>query len=281
MSGRIGDDWIALVMGSPVSQSLSPVIHEAAFRTDGRAGSFGAVECAPEELGSLVEECRACGLVGASVTMPLKEVVVGWCDELSADAVALRAVNCLVFDAGSVIGHNTDGSGCASALARAGATIRGDRAVVLGAGGTARSVALALARLGADVTLVNRTESRARAAAIDLSMLPDLEGTVVAGDPESLHGARILVNATSVGMGTQETLVPAGMLHPDLVVLDAVYSPLETRLLREARAAGARAVDGLWMLVDQARLQQRLWFGVMPDAAVMRRAAEARLATRQ
>lgn len=281
MSGRIGDDWIALVMGSPVSQSLSPVIHEAAFRTDGRAGSFGAVECAPEELGSLVEECRACGLVGASVTMPLKEVVVGWCDELSADAVALRAVNCLVFDAGSVIGHNTDGSGCASALARAGATIRGDGAVVLGAGGTARSVALALARLGADVTLVNRTESRARAAAIDLSMLPDLEGTVVAGDPESLHGARILVNATSVGMGTQETLVPADMLHPDLVVLDAVYSPLETRLLREARAAGARAVDGLWMLVDQARLQQRLWFGVMPDAAVMRRAAEARLATRQ
>lgn len=281
MTSRIGRDWIALVAGSPVSQSLSPAIHEAAFRADGRSGSFGAVECAPAEVQGLVEECRTRGLVGASVTMPLKEAVIASCDTVSDDASVLGAVNCLAFVSGSVIGHNTDGAGCAAALVRAGAAIAGEDSVVLGAGGTARAVALALARLGSRVTLVNRTASRADAAAATLSSVTGVSGSVVAGDIGALAEARVLVNATSVGMGTQESPVDVVHLHPDLVVLDAVYSPLDTRLLRDARAIRARAVDGVWMLVEQARLQQQLWFGTMPDAAVMRRAAEGRLAARQ
>lgn len=281
MTGRIGDDWIALVTGSPISQSLSPAIHEAAFRAANRTGTFGAVECTPDGMADLLDECTEHRLVGASVTMPLKEAVVGLCDTLSADASALGAVNCLEFRSGSVTGHNTDGAGCAAALLRAGASIAGEGAVVLGAGGTARAVALALARLGARVTLVNRTATRAVAAASVLSGVPGLEGSVGAGDVSALADARILVNATSVGMGTADTPVDGGLLHRGLVVVDAVYSPLETSLLREARAVGALGVDGVWMLVEQARLQQHVWFGEMPDAMVMRREAEVRLAARQ
>ena len=281
MTGRIGDDWIALVAGSPISQSLSPAIHEAAFHAANRTGAFGAVECTPDGIADLLDECRAHGLVGASVTMPLKEIVVGLCDTVSPDAEALGAVNCLEFGSGSVTGHNTDGAGCAAALIRVGASVAGEGAVVLGAGGTARAVALALARLGARVTLVNRTATRAVAAASALSAVPGLEGSVAAGDISALAGARILVNATSVGMGTVDTPVDVRLLHGDLIVLDAVYSPLETSLLREARAVGALGVDGVWMLVEQVRLQQYVWFGEMPDDTVMRREAEARLAARQ
>lgn len=281
MIDAVPGDWIGFVAGSPIAQSLSPAIHEAAFRAAGRQGSFGAVECAPSETDALVGLCRTRGLVGASVTMPLKEALAGRCDDLSPDAAILGAVNCLRLAGGRIEGHNTDGAGCVAALERHGATVSGATAVVLGAGGTARSVALALARHGARVVLVNRTASRAVEAVASVSRATGLSGEMVVGDLAAVGRAGILVNATSVGMGSDAVPVPVDVLHEDLVVLDAVYHPLETGLLRAARAAGARGVDGVWMLVEQARLQQHLWFGDLPDAGVMRKAAEAGLAARQ
>ncbi len=281
MIDALPGEWIGLVAGSPIAQSLSPAIHEAAFRAAGRRGSFGAVECTAEESAGLVAMCRTRDLVGASVTMPLKEAIVGLCDDLSPDAEALGAVNCLRFDDDRVEGHNTDGPGCIAALERAGATVAGSVAVVLGAGGTARSVALSLARCGARVVIVNRTVPRAVEAAESLSRAVGLMGEVTVGDLGAVRGADILVNATSVGMGSSAVPVPVDVLHDGLVVLDAVYHPLDTALIRAARAVGARGVDGVWMLVEQARVQQHLWFGEMPDAEVMRKAAEVALSARQ
>jgi shikimate dehydrogenase len=173
-----------------------------------------------------------------------------------------------------LIGSNTDGDGCCNAIEQAGVGIAGSRVVVVGAGGTARAIVATLARRGAsDVAVINRTESRAQDV---------ITSTNVAriGKAEDIADATILINATSVGMGTQETPVDATRLHSALVVLDAVYHPLETTLLRDAKRAGAKTVDGLWMLVHQGALQQLAWFNEIGDVQLMRQAAVDELAHR-
>lgn len=262
---------LGVVLGSPVSQSLSPAIHEAAFRAAGRSGRFEAWECTADELGPTIERVRASGAVGASVTMPLKEAIVGLCDGLDPTAAILGAVNCLRVGPDGLVGYNTDGDGCCDALERhGGATVEGSAAVVLGAGGTARSVCFALASRGSSVSVVNRTASRAAEVARLNDSISHPRGAIRVGSIDDIASSTLLVNATSVGMGSQQSPVERGVLHPGLTVLDAVYHPLETRLLGWARECGARSVDGLWMLIEQARRQQQVWFGDMPDGAAMR-----------
>lgn len=278
----IVSDWIAFVAGSPVTHSLSPAIHSAALRLYGRLGVYGSLECGVDEVSRVWDQCRRQGMVGASVTMPLKEVVVAGCDALSPSAQVLGAVNCLAVTPSGLVGHNTDGEGCAAALVNAGAALdSNDFAVVLGAGGTARAVALALASRGVRVTFVSRTREKAEMAAGRIAAAANVAGQVTVGSMADVADATVIVNATPVGMGSNESPVPSEVLPTGVVVLDAVYHPLETTLLRQARAAGATPVDGLWMLVEQARLQQEIWFGEIPDGGVMRRAAEDQLAGRQ
>jgi shikimate dehydrogenase len=219
-------------------------------------------------------------VVGFSVTMPLKSAVISYLDALDSDAELLQAVNCVSFTGDQAVGHNTDGAGCCDALVEQGsAQLQGARVVVLGAGGTARSVALALVRRGAQVLIVNRTAENAQAlVSVIESGSPGCSISV--GDASDISTASVLVNTTSVGMNSAEIPVAASYLHSGLTVLDAVYSPLETELLRQSRAVGARTVDGLWMLIQQARHQQRLWFQETPVSQAMREAAEQELARR-
>lgn len=274
---------LGAVIGKPIVHSLSPVIHEAAFVAAGRAGRFVARECDSTDVAQVLDDLKSQGVIGVSVTMPLKEVIVTLVDELSPDAERLQAVNCLSFHEGRITGHNTDGDGCCDALEEiAGASISGSTAVVLGAGGAAKSVVLALVRRGAHVIVVNRTHEKAQqVVTLAAHHVPSGTGSVRVGTAESIADASILVNATSIGMNTEELPIPRELLHPGLVVLDAVYSPLDTALLRAARHAGASIVDGLWMLIDQACRQQVVWFGQQPDREAMRSAAERELASRQ
>jgi shikimate dehydrogenase len=267
---------IAAVIGQPVNHSLSPAIHNAAFSASGRAGEYVAIDCGEREVSSLMKTLRTEGLVGLSVTMPLKEVVIDTLDSLHVTASLLNAVNCVSFADGRAVGYNTDGDGCCDALVeQGGVAIEGATAVVLGAGGTARSVALALGRRGARVVVVNRSTDRAEHLVSSLGhALADSSGSLEVGTIESLAEARILVNATSVGMNSKVSPVDPAQLHRKLTILDAVYSPMETSLLSAGRAAKATVVDGLWMLIQQARHQQVLWFGENPDATAMRNAAE-------
>jgi shikimate dehydrogenase len=146
--------------------------------------------------------------------------------------------------------------------------------VVVGAGGTARAIVATLARRGAsDIAVINRTESRAQDVIASVAVAR-------IGNVDDIATANILINATSVGMGSQETPVDAAQLHSSLVVLDAVYHPLETTLLRDAKRAGAKTVDGLWMLVHQGALQQLAWFKEIGDVQLMRQAALDELAHR-
>jgi shikimate dehydrogenase len=274
---------IAAVIGQPVEHSLSPAIHNAAFAASGRVGEYVAIECGEREVSTLMKSIRAEGLVGLSVTMPLKEAVIDTLDSLHVTASLLNAVNCISFTDGRAVGYNTDGDGCCDALTeQGGAVIEGSTAVVLGAGGTARSVALALGRRGARVVVVNRSVERAEHLVNSLGhVLADSSGSLEVGTVESLAKARILVNATSVGMNSKASPIDPSQLHRNLTILDAVYSPMETALLSAGRAAKATVVDGLWMLIQQARHQQVLWFGENPDATAMRIAAEQELERRR
>jgi len=272
---------IAAVIGSPISHSLSPSIHNAAFAAASRDGEYVAIECGLSDVDTTMSNLQSAGLVGLSITMPLKEVVIDCLDFVTPDADFLNAVNCISFGPAGSIGHNTDGDGCCDALVeQGGARLRGATVVVLGAGGTARSIALALVRRGAHVVIVNRTQSHAMELVNAFSGFGD-EVSISVGDQSAIASASILINATSVGMNSSGMPVDTSVLHNQLTVLDAVYSPLETSLLSAARVAGATVVDGLWMLIHQARHQQKLWFGEFSDASAMRLAAERELSARR
>ncbi len=272
---------IAAVIGSPISHSLSPSIHNAAFLAASREGEYVAVECGISDVNATMSKLQSAGLIGLSVTMPLKEAVIDCIDFVTPDADFLNAVNCITFGPTGLIGHNTDGDGCCDALIeQGGARLRGATVVVLGAGGTARSIALALVRRGAHVVVVNRTRSHAMELVGSFAAFGD-EASISVGDQSSIASASILINATSLGMNSSDMPVDSSVLHNQLTVLDAVYSPLETSLLSVARVTGATVVDGLWMLIHQARHQQKLWFGEFSDASVMRLAAERELSARR
>ena len=272
---------IAAVIGTPISHSLSPAIHNAAFTAAQRDGKYVAVDCGLSAVEETMTSLQASGLVGLSVTMPLKEGVIDFLDFVTPDADFLNAVNCISFGPTGSIGHNTDGDGCCDALVeQGGARLRGTTVVLLGAGGTARSIALALVRRGSHVVVVNRTRSNAMDLVNSFAGFGD-EVSISVGDQSSIASASILINATSVGMNSSDMPVDALVLHDQLTVLDAVYSPLETSLLIAARETGATVVDGLWMLIHQARHQQKLWFGEFSDASAMRLAAERELSARR
>ena len=272
---------VAAIIGYPVSQSLSPAMHNAIFHQRKLDWSYVAMEVREEALPGIMQTLSSTSLLALSVTMPHKEAIFEILDnastsfgEIDESARAARSVNTIAISGGRLIGSNTDGDGCCNAIGQTGVDIAGSRVVVVGAGGTARAIVATLARRGAsDVAVINRTESRAQDV---------IASTNVAriGTVDDIANASILINATSVGMGNQETPVDATRLHSDLVVLDAVYHPLETTLLRDAKRVGAKTVDGLWMLVHQGALQQLAWFKEIGDVQLMRQAAVDELAVR-
>jgi len=257
----------ACVIGWPVAHSRSPLIHRywlAHYRID---GSYEAVPVEPAALGTFVEALRRGAYAGCNVTVPHKEAVLAHVDSVDAVASRLGAANTLVCEDGRVAATNTDGYGfmahlrsSAPDLELAGATV-----TVLGAGGAARAIAGALVDEGAGmIRLVNRTRARAE------RLKRDLDGPLEVWDwdarVEALAACALLVNATSLGMAGAPALeLDLAALPREAVVADIVYAPLETDLLKRARARGHRAVDGLGMLLHQAVPGFEAWFGVRPE----------------
>ncbi len=271
-----GTTRIAAVVGSPVSHSRSPLLANAAFAADGLDWAMVAFEVAPGAAGDAVVAMRTLGLGGLMVTMPHKTDIAAVLDRLTPAATALGAVNSVAWEGSELVGDNTDGPGLVTSLqVDEGVDLAGQRCVVLGAGGAARSVVWALAGAGAaEVVVVARHPQRAAAAA----RLAGARGRV--GVEADVGAAQLIVNATPVGMGSAAGSpgplpVAAAVLGGGQVVVDLVYQPLETPLLRAAAAVGAHPVDGLGMLVHQAATTIERWTGQAPDLAAMRRAARA------
>ena len=271
-----GSTRLAAVIGSPIRHSLSPAIFNAAFSVTGLDWTYVAFEVAPGDAARALDGMRAFGLGGLSVTMPHKDAIAELVDHCTPEAAALRAVNCVVPTGDGLVGENTDGPGFLDALAaEVGFEAAGRRAVVLGAGGAARAIVLALARADAsEVIVLNRTADKATAAAA----LAESRGRV--GDASEISGADLVVNATSVGMGDGAMPFAPDQLGPDQVLADIVYHPSPTPLLAAGRQRGVTAVDGLGMLVHQAAHAFRLWTGQEPPIAAMTNAARRELAER-
>ena len=276
-----GETRLAAVIGAPVRHSLSPTLLNAAFVEAGLDWHFMALEVAEGQSGEALDAVRALGLAGLSVTMPHKAAVAAAVDHRTEQAEVLGAVNCVVVEGDRLVGHNTDGDGFLDGLRHdTGFDPTGRRTVVLGAGGAARAVILALARAGAaEGAVVNRTASRAEVAA----GLAGPVGRVVGPDElsDTVAAADLVVNATSVGM-TDDGAMPVDpeSVAIGTVVVDLIYHPPETAWLAALRGRGIEAHNGLSMLVFQAAHAFRLWTGSEAPVAVMDAAARAVLATR-
>ena len=248
----------------PSGHTRSPAMHNAAYAALGLDAVYVAFDVPDARLAEAMAGVRALGVRQLSVSIPHKRSVLDHVDDVDATALRIGAANTVVCREGRLVASNTDWLGAVRALERE-RPLGGARAVVLGAGGTARAAVFGLLERGAEVTVLNRTVPRAEALAAEL-------GAASAGSLDALAGTPhdVLVNTTSVGLAEEASPVPATSIAKGAVVLDAVYSPERTLLLRDAEARGARAVSGRWMLVHQAVAQLEAWAGPL-DAA---RAAE-------
>ena len=283
MTQRLG------IIGYPIGHSISPIFQQAALDHLGIDATYEKWEVTPEGVGDFVNGLRAPDSLGINITVPHKQAVIPFLDEVDEWATAAGAVNTIVNHDGRLSGHNTDGPGFLRALlVETGYDPKGTRALVLGAGGAARGILLALARGGVDsMVIANRTLERAETLA---QLASDngvkSEAISLSGDAltEAASGADLIVNCTSMGMshGPDEhgSPISAAQIPATAIVNDVVYTPLLTPLLKEAAAAGATALGGLHMLVYQGVLSFRMWTGVDAPVDVMLAAATAEMTSR-
>ena len=267
---------LAGVMGWPVAHTRSPAIHNHWIAKYGLKGAYVQLPVQPERLEAAIRGLSALGFAGCNITVPHKVSAMRFMDELHPAARRVAAINTIVVQPdGRLLGMNNDGAGYIQSLRDADATWRGDAgpALVLGAGGAARAIVVALLDEGApELRITNRTLERAQALADDfgdrVKVVPWAERN------EAMAGVSLLVNTTSLGMHGQAALdVALDALPLEAMVSDAVYIPLETPLLAQARMRGHRTVNGLGMLLNQARPAFQSWFGVLPDVTPELRAA--------
>ena len=251
---------------------------ESAFRHHGLHWRYVNMEVPPAELAAAVRGARALGFRGFNCSMPHKVAVIAHLDGLDESASLIGAVNCVVRRDGKFIGENTDGKGFLKSLQEV-CDPRGKSIVLFGAGGAARAVAVEVGLVGVKkITVVNRDETRGRELVDTLRHRAHLDAEFVPwrGEYTVPRDTDIVINATSIGLydAHARLALDVASLQPSMIVADVVFSPPQTRLLREAAARGCRTIDGLGMLVNQGIVGVQYWTGLTPDAAIMRRALE-------
>ena len=286
-----GTTSVVGVIGSPVRHSLSPPMHNAAFAALGLNWVYVPFEVAPANAADVPEAIRTLGLKGLNVTIPHKTAVLHTLDHISDDARLLGAVNTIIHEAdGSLRGENTDGPGFMRSLAETGETVSGRSVALVGAGGSARSVGLAVCREGArSLTIVNRTVEKAQAVAELLQGAMPGANVNVAGlasieAREAVAAADIIIDSTAVGMYPDHRVapvVPAEWLQAGQMVCDLTYNPQDTVLLQAARSKNARTLDGTGMLIYQGAIAFEAWTGCKAPVEVMREVLLRCLETRQ
>ena len=280
-----GSTKVAAIFGHPITHTLSPLIQNAAFAAAGLDIVYVPFHVAPDGLGAAVEAVRALELIGVNVTIPHKERVIDHLDEVDPTARAIGAVNTVVNRDGVLAGYNTDGEGYLASLAEeTGFEPAGKRVIIIGAGGAARAILhTLLSRGAASVLLANRTIKRADELAEEFKGVFESTDVAVTGlAPDELAGraaqADLVVNTTSLGMEGQPPLdFPVDALGEGAVVSDIVYKPLETELLKAAKARGLEVHGGLGMLIHQGALGFSLWTGHDAPVEAMKKAAAGAL----
>ena len=267
------------VIGDPIEHTLSPTMHNAAFDHLKLNFVFLAFKVKTAQLEDAMRGMRGLGIRGLNVTMPHKNAVIKYLDEVDPTVKFLGSANTILNDDGRLLGFNTDGVGALKALRENGVELDGKKLLLLGAGGAAKAIAFSIAKEVGELVILNRVSEKAKELAEALSVT---YGKKVVGEAlspsviqKSLQDADILINATSVGMHphVSQSLVAPQWLKPDLTVMEIVYNPVETKLAKHAKAAGAHVISGVEMLLYQGAASFEIWTGRSAPIEVMRKAA--------
>ncbi|MCS7095488.1 MAG: shikimate dehydrogenase [Nitrososphaerota archaeon] len=278
-----GTTKVFCVIGDPIEHSLSPAMHNAAFRHLGLDAVFVAFRVDRKNLEHAVKGIRSLGIAGVNVTMPHKTAIISYLDELNKEAEFVGAVNTVLNAEGKLVGFNTDGIGAVRALKESGLTLKGKKIVLIGAGGAGKAIAFQLAQEACELRILNRDGEKAKqlAAKLERKFNTKILGNSLsqATLKECIKDADVLINATSVGMqpNHNQTPVDRELLKPGLTVMDIVYNPVETRLIREAKSAGANVVYGTEMLIFQGAASFEIWWKTPAPVDVMRKALSDKL----
>jgi len=274
-----GKTRVCGVIGDPIEHTLSPAIHNAAFNHLNLDFVFLAFRVKAADLENAIQGMRGLGIHGLNVTMPHKSTVISFLDEVDPTVKFLGSANTILNNEGRLSGFNTDGVGALKALRENGVELSEKKVLLLGAGGAAKAIAFSLAEEVGGLVVLNRTPGKAKELA---AVLGQRFGKKVVGGPlssdtiqKNLRDSDILINATKVGMHPHEsqTMVEPQWLRSDLTVMDIVYNPIETRLAKDAKAVGAKVINGVEMLIYQGAVSFELWTSRSAPIEVMRRAA--------
>jgi len=269
------------LVGYPVEHSMSPAMHNAAFKALGLDAEYKLAPVEPGQLGAFIEKLREGDVLGANVTIPHKVEVMRHLDQVDETANAIGAVNTVVHIDGRLTGYNTDATGGVKALTEEYGGLNGRNVTILGAGGASRAITYQISRVDCRVTVLNRSVEKARKLVDDLR--PTASAELRYGGLNQLPGVIVgtdaLINTTPVGMSpkTSDSPVPEELLHDGLFIYDVIYNPIKTKLLKDAEAKGARTLSGVKMLVYQGAEAFRMWTGVEPPLDLMQRVVKEKL----
>jgi len=280
-----GKTQVCGVIGDPIVHTLSPAMHNAAFKHLKLDFVFLAFRVTTANLDNAMRGMRGLGIRGLNVTMPHKIAITRYLDEADSTVKFLGSANTILNDAGKLSGFNTDDVGAMHALRENGANPKGKNVLLLGAGGAAKAIAYSLAQEAGALCVLNRVPEKAvvLADALNRVLGKEVVGDALSPDAiaENLRDSDVLVNATSVGMkpNLNQSIVAPQWLRSDLTVMDIVYNPVETKLAKDAKAAGAQVISGVEMLLRQGAASFKIWTGHAAPIEVMRTAALKELST--
>lgn len=269
------------VIGNPIQHSLSPEMHNAGYKAMGINADYRKFRVEAAQLPEAVRGLFALGFSGWNVTLPYKEAILPYLDELTPQAKRAGAVNTVKILDGQMIGHNTDGEGFVRSVKEDMDGFKGKKAVILGAGGAGKGIALALAERGMSLVILNRTPDKAKEL---VRMLQQQGATAQAGElaqGEWLKDTDLLVQTTSVGLKKERFPFSLQGISPKTLVTDIIFNPRETMFLQEARQLGCRTKNGLEMLLYQGALAWEFWLGGKAPVGAMKRALEEQLLNRE
>lgn len=273
-----GETKFLALIGDPVKHSVSPQMHNSALREMELNYVYAAFKVPESSLKRAVAGLKALGIKGINVTIPHKRNVIKHLDEMDETAERIGAVNTIKIS-GKMKGFNTDGRGALRALKSKTGELKDKKIVILGAGGACRAIAFTLAEKEGKIVISNRTASKAEKLADEISQETGKEIEQIRQEQKylknELEDSDILINSTSVGMhpNEDETILTSDQMHSGLTVMDIVYNPIKTKLLKEAEKAGAETIDGLEMLVQQGASALEIWTDESPPIEIMRNAA--------
>jgi shikimate dehydrogenase len=274
-----GKTRVCGVIGDPIEHTLSPAIHNAAFNHLKLDFVFLAFKVKAADLENAVWGMRGLGIHGLNVTMPHKSTVIAYLDEVDSAVKFLGSANTILNKNGKLLGFNTDGVGALKALRENGTELSEKKVLLFGAGGAAKAIAFSLAEEVGELVVLNRAAEK---AALLADALNPMFGKKIVGGAlspsavqKNLQDADILVNATSIGMhpNVNQSLVAPQWLKSNLIVMDIVYNPVETKLAKDAKAAGAKVISGVEMLIYQGAASFKIWTERAAPIEVMRKAA--------